>query len=208
MGYQEQLLWRQSQDQNNITLSNNISLADDKTLTFTFPDGDKNLRFTDGSRSFYTVDQGFNYADAVQNVTENIPQATVIKIDSEAIWNKMDDADYGWNFIGLSNIIIKSTKGAGVAISEASVDLDYVHIYDHQVSESDWVNAAGVFARDAKKINISNSSIYNNNVQNGDGAGIGYFLVSMSFLSVVIQVYNNDAVGDNNCTAGGLMAYI
>ena len=95
-------------------------------------------------------------------VTEKIPQATVIKIDSEAIWNKMDDADYGWNFIGLSNIIIKSTKGAGVAVSESSVDLDYVHIYDHQVSESDWVNAAGVFARDAKKINISNSSIYNN----------------------------------------------
>ena len=26
-------------NQNNITLSNNISLADDKVLTFTFPDG-------------------------------------------------------------------------------------------------------------------------------------------------------------------------
>ena len=84
-------------------------------------------------------------------------------------------ADYGWHIIGLFNIKQKSVKGAGVAISEASVDLDYVHIYDHQVSESDWVNAAGVFARDAKKINISNSSIYNNDVQNGDGAGIGYF---------------------------------
>ena len=193
-------------NQNNITLSTNISLADNKTLTFTFPDGNKNLRFTDGSRSFYTVDQGFNYADAVQNVTENIPQATVIKIDSEAIWNKMDDADYGWNFIGLSNIIIKSTKGAGVAVSEASVDLDYVHIYDHQVSESDWVNAAGIFARDAKKINISNSSIYNNDVQNGDGAGIGVFW-SQGLSVSNTTVYDNNAVGDNNCTAGGLMIY-
>jgi len=193
-------------NQNNITLSNNISLADDKVLIFTFPEGNKNLRFTDGSRSFYTVDQGFNYADAVQNVTENIPQATIIKIDSEAIWNKMDDADYGWNFIGLSNIILKSTKGAGVAISEASVDLDYVHIYDHKVSQSDWVNAAGFFARDAKKINISNSSIYNNNVQNGDGAGVGIFWSNeLSFRNN--KVYNNDAEGDNNCTAGGLMAY-
>ncbi|MDC1517610.1 DUF1565 domain-containing protein, partial [Cyclobacteriaceae bacterium] len=82
-------------NQNDITLSNNISLADDKDLTFTFPDGDKDLRFTVGNRSFYTVPQGFNYADAVQNVTENIPQATIIKVDSEAIWNKMDDADYG-----------------------------------------------------------------------------------------------------------------
>ena len=193
-------------NQNNITLSNNISLADDKTLTFTFPDGNKNLRFTDGSRSFTQLTQGFNYADAVQNVTENIPQATVIKIDSEAIWNKMDDADYGWNFIGLSNIIIKSTKGAGVAVSEASVDLDYVHIYDHQVSESDWVNAAGVFARDAKKINISNSSIYNNDVQNGDGAGIGVFW-SQGLSVSNTTVYDNNAVGDNNCTAGGLMIY-
>jgi hypothetical protein len=193
-------------NQNNITLSTNISLADNKTLTFTFPDGNKNLRFTDGSRSFYTVDQGFNYADAVQNVTENIPQATVIKIDSEAIWNKMDDADYGWNFIGLSNIIIKSTKGAGVAVSEASVDLDFVHIYDHQVSESDWVNAAGIFARDAKKINISNSSIYNNDVQNGDGAGIGVFW-SQGLSVSNTTVYDNNAVGDNNCTAGGLMIY-
>ncbi|MGY8793100.1 MAG: FG-GAP-like repeat-containing protein, partial [Gammaproteobacteria bacterium] len=190
----------------NITLSSNQSIANNVVLTFTFPDGDKELRFTDDSRSFYTVPQGFNYADAVQNVTENIPQATVIKIDSEAIWNKMDDADYGWNFIGLSNIILKSIKGAGVAISEASVDLDYVHIYDHKVSESDWVNAAGVFARDAKKINISNSSIYNNNVQNGDGAGVGIFWSNeLSFSSN--KVYNNDAVGDNNCTAGGLMAY-
>ena len=192
--------------QNNITLSNNISLADGKTLTFTFPDGNKNLRFTNGSRSFYTVDQGFNYADAVQNVTENIPQATVIKIDSDAIWNKMDDADYGWNFIGLSNIIVKSTKGAGVAISEASVDLDYVHIYDHKVSESDWVNAAGVFARDAKKINISNSRIYNNDVQNGDGAGIGVFWSQELSVSNT-TVYDNNAVGDNNCTSGGLMIY-
>ena len=193
-------------NQNNITLSNNISLADDKVLTFTFPDGNKNLRFTNGSRSFYTVDQGFNYADAVQNVTENIPQATVIKIDSDAIWNKMDDADYGWNFIGLSNIIVKSTKGAGVAISESSVDLDYVHIYDHKVSESDWVNAAGVFARDAKKINIFNSSIYNNDVQNGDGAGIGVFWSQELSVSNT-TVYDNNAVGDNNCTSGGLMIY-
>ena len=45
----------------------------------------------------------------------------------------------------------KSTKGAGVAISEASVDLDFVHIYDHQVSESDWINAAGVFATRCKE---------------------------------------------------------
>ena len=97
MGYQEQLLWRQSQIKITLLYQITISLADDKVLTFTFPEGNKNLRFTDGSRSFYTVDQGFNYADAVQNVTENIPQATIIKIDSEAIWNKMDDADYGWN---------------------------------------------------------------------------------------------------------------
>ena len=110
------------------------------------------------------------------------------------------------SFIGLSNIILKSTKGAGVAISEASVDLDYVHIYDHKVSQSDWVNAAGFFARDAKKINISNSSIYNNNVQNGDGAGVGIFWSNeLSFRNN--KVYNNDAEGDNNCTAGGLMAY-
>ncbi|MDC6483653.1 FG-GAP-like repeat-containing protein [Cyclobacteriaceae bacterium] len=191
-------------NQNDITLSKNISLADDKDLTFTFPDGDKDLRFTVGNRSFYTVPQGFNYADAVQNVTENIPQATIIKVDSEAIWNKMDDADYGWNFIGLSNIILKSTKGAGVAVSEASVDLDFVHIYDHQVSESDWINAAGVFAQDAKKINISNSSIYNNDVQNGDGAGIGIFWSQELSVSNT-TVYDNNAVGDNNCTAGGLM---
>jgi hypothetical protein len=73
------------------------------------------------------------------------------------------------------------------------------------VSESDWVNAAGVFARDAKKINISNSSIYNNNVQNGDGAGVGIFWSNeLSFRSN--KVYNNDAEGDNNCTAGGLIA--
>ena len=57
--------------------------------------------------------------------------------------------------MGLINIKQKSVKGTGIYISGSSVDLDYVHIYDHQVSESDWVNAAGVFARDAKKINIS-----------------------------------------------------
>ena len=60
-------------------------------------------------------------------------------------------------------------------MSGSSVDLDFVHIYDHQVSESTWMNAAGVFAQGAKKINISNSSIYNNEVQNGDGSGIGVF---------------------------------
>ncbi len=47
-------------DQNNITLSNNESIADDKILTFTFPEGDKNWSFTDGSRSFYTVNKGLN----------------------------------------------------------------------------------------------------------------------------------------------------
>ena len=94
----------------------------------------------------------------------------------------------------------------GYAISGSSVDLDFVHIYDHQVSESDWINAAGVFARGAKKINISNSSIYNNNVQNGDGAGSWCFLVSRAFCWNNTSIYDNDAVGDNNCTAGGLMA--
>ena len=88
-------------DQNNITLSNNQSIADDKVLTFTFPYNEKNLRFTDGSRSFYTAGPGFTYDDAVQNVTENIPQATVIKIDSEAIWDKMIAADYGWAYFGM-----------------------------------------------------------------------------------------------------------
>ena len=96
-------------------------------------------------------------------------------------------------------------KGAGVAISESSLNLDFVHVYDHQVSESDWINAAGIFARDAKKINISNSSIYNNDVQNGDGAGIGVFWSNELSLSNT-TVYDNNAVGDNNCTAGGLIA--
>jgi hypothetical protein len=191
-------------DQNNITLSNNQSIADNAALTFSFPYSEKSLRFTDGSRSFYTAGPGFTYADAVQNVTENIPQATVIKVDSEAIWDKMVAANAGWSYFGMINIKQKSVKGAGVAISESSVDLDYVHIYDHQVSESDWVNAAGIFARDAKKINISNSSIYNNDVQNGDGAGIGVFWSQELSVSNT-TVYDNNAVGDNNCTAGGLM---
>ena len=190
-------------NQNNITLSNNISLADDKVLTFTFPDGNKNLRFTNGSRSFYTVDQGFKYAEAVQYVKENIPQATIIKVDSEAIWDKIL-TENGNRYMGLINIKQKSVKGTGIYISGSSVDLDFVHIYDHQVSESDWINAAGVFARDAKKINIFNSSIYNNDVQNGDGAGIGVFWSQELSVSNT-TVYDNNAVGDNNCTAGGLM---
>ena len=190
-------------NQNNITLSNNISLADDKVLTFTFPDGNKNLRFTNGSRSFYTVDQGFKYAEAVQYVKENIPQATIIKVDSEAIWDKIL-TENGNRYMGLINIKQKSVKGTGIYISGSSVDLDFVHIYDHQVSESDWINAAGVFARDAKKINIFNSSIYNNDVQNGDGAGIGVFWSQELSVSNT-TVYDNNAVGDNNCTAGGLI---
>ena len=46
-------------NQNNITLSNNQSIADNVALTFTFPYSEKTLRFTDGSRSFYTVNKGF-----------------------------------------------------------------------------------------------------------------------------------------------------
>ncbi len=56
----------------------------------------------------------------------------------------------------------------------------------------------------AKKINISNSSIYNNKVQNGDGSGIGVYESQELSLNNII-VYGNDALGDNNCTAGGLM---
>ena len=81
-------------------------------------------------------------------------------------------------------------------MSGSSVDLDFVHIYDHQVSESTWMNAAGVFAQGAMKINISNSSIYNNEVQNGNGTGIGVFQSQELSLSNTI-VYNNDALGDN-----------
>jgi len=192
-------------DQNTITLSDNQSLSDNAVLTFTFPYSNKTLRFTDGSRSFYTANDEFNYANALQNVIENIPQATVIKVDSEAIWDKLVDEVNTRHFIGISNIRLKSIKGAGVAIREASVDIDFVHIYDHKVSESDWMNAAGVFARDAKKINISNSSIYNNEVQNGNGAGIGVFQSQeLSLINTI--VYDNDALGDNDCTAGGLMA--
>ena len=74
----------------------------------------------------------------------------------------------------------------------SSVDIDFVHIYDHQVSESTWMNAAGVFAKGAIKINISNSSIYNNEVQNGNGTGIGVFQSQeLSLINTI--VYNNDA---------------
>ena len=192
-------------DQNNITLSNNQSIADDKVLTFTFPYSNKTLRFTDGSRSFYTVNKGFKYAEAVQYVTENIPQATIIQMDSQAIWDQMVASGNGNNYFGITNIKQKSTRGAGVDISGSSVDIDFVHIYDHQVSESTWMNAAGVFAKGAIKINISNSSIYNNEVQNGNGTGIGVFQSQeLSLINTI--VYNNDALGDNECTAGGLMA--
>ena len=73
MGYQEQLLWRQSQIKIILRCPVTSSLADDKVLTFTFPDGNKNLRFTNGSRSFYTVDQGFKYAEAVQICKRKYP---------------------------------------------------------------------------------------------------------------------------------------
>ena len=129
-----------------------------------------------------------------------------MRIDSKDIYDKLIASNPGWSFTGMKNVNIKSTKGAGVYVSEASVDLDFVHIFDHQVSESDWANAAGVFATDARVINITNADIYNNTVQNGDGVGIGVW-DSKNLTITDSYINDNFSVGDNNCTSGGLMTY-
>ena len=177
---------------------------------------DVNSVLTSGGRDVYYRGNGGNYRNDANGFLENeivdgsgVPIGRPVQIqdktmyDNIVAWLDSNTGDGNEVFIGLLFEQTKDVRGAGIFVKESSLDLDQVIVEGHQISSSQWDQAGGIFGHKAKVINISNSTIRHNKVQNGDGAGIGVF-ESQELSLTNTTVYGNDALGDNNCTAGGL----
>jgi hypothetical protein len=164
------------------------------------------LKLTNNGKDIYLSNSHYDL-NAIQNYLQsNVPDGELLTIDDQTQYDLvMGLTDDSFYMIGLINKEVINGYGAGLYAQEASMILDKVIIENHENGRSSWDNAAGILAFNARQIEIRNSVIRNNTVQNGEAVGIGVFWSDDLKISNT-WIYNNEVNGDNHCTTGGLLA--
>ncbi|MFZ9046061.1 MAG: FG-GAP-like repeat-containing protein, partial [Cyclobacteriaceae bacterium] len=167
--------------------------------------GQSNFRYTIDGKDVYLTNNGYDLNGMRDFIQSTVPDGRMMVIESETQYDAMIADGQGYVAFGLINTEVVNGFGAGIYAQQSSFDLDKVIIENHQNTRSQWDNAAGILVFNSRKINVENSIIRNNTVQNGEASAIGVFWSDeFSLVNSIIQ--GNDVTGDNNCTASGFYA--
>ncbi len=169
--------------------------------------GNSDLILEYGAIDIYRSHFCADYNGARDYLLGNVPTGKLLNIDSQGLYDALIAINSGeHNMIGLFNRETINNTGAGVFSQNGSYELINCIVENNKVSKSQWDNAAGILAYNARYVRVIESEILNNQVQNGDASGVGVFW-SDEFTMVNSLVKGNVAIGNNNCVSGGLMIH-
>ena len=169
-------------------------------------DGSNQLIYSTATKDVYRRSNGCNnFNEATFYLENNIPDGKLLVLESTNEFSQIYALNNGHYMIGLINRETINSYGAGIYGQNASFQIDKVIVQNHQNERSQWDNAAGVLVLNSRQVIINNSIIRNNTVQNGEASGIGFFWTDELKLYNT-WVYENNSIGNNNCTSGGLFA--